>query len=415
MRLLFLTNFYPPASRGGYEQWCQEVAEGLRAKGHEVVILTSRHDRDSIPQLEPAWVVRDLYLEMEFASLRNAIQFFTHRKGHANVNLARLRQAVKEFMPDIVLVWGMWNLPRSLPALAEDLMPERIAYYMGDYWPTLPTQFMFYWQQSARHWSSALIKKFLGAIALHMLANEKTPELKLARIMFPTAFMRNELKRQGVVPQSSAIIYGAVDTSLYWSLDRSLHKPLDQGLTLLYVGRLAREKGVHTAIQALGELVHQRGYSNVKLHIVGTGEPDYEQRLHDVAALEKVQSHITFLGMQPKETMPAIYSQADVLLFTSLWDEPFGRVLVEAMAAGLVVVGTRTGGSAEILIDNENALTFSSGDASGLAAQIARLIEFPELGQQLAYRGRRQAKEKFDIQRMVNEVEAFLQGLLNEP
>ena len=54
---------------------------------------------------------------------------------------------------------------------------------------------------------------------------------------------------------------------------------------------------------------------------------------------------IEFLGMQPKDVMPELYAQADVFLFPSIWNEPFGRVLVEAMASGLVVLGTAKGGA----------------------------------------------------------------------
>ena len=413
MRLLFLTNFYPCTSRGGYEQWCQEIAEGLRAKGYEVVVLTSRHGRDSLLHPDPAWIVRDLYLEMELASLRNSFQFFTQRKMRESSNLVRLRQVVNDFLPDIVLVWGMWNLPRSLPALAEELMSDRIAYYMGDYWPTLPDQFMIYWQQPARHWSSAFVKKFLGAIAIRTLANEKRPQLKFAHIIFPTVFLRDELEPQGVKLHSTAIIYGAVDTRPYLPINRSIHEPIDKGLTLMYVGRLSYDKGVHTAIQALGEIVHRCEYSNVSLTIVGTGEADYEAYLHKLARQCQVETRVQFLGAQPKDAMPELYQRADILLFTSIWPEPFGRVIVEAMASGVVVVGAASGGAAEILVENENALLFPPGDAMGLANQITRLVESPALRKQLAEAGRQTAQTRFDLQRMITEIEAYLLGMLN--
>ena len=80
MRILFLSNFYPPASRGGYEQWCQEVLDGLRSGGHVVEVITSKHGKSSLQTSDPAWVHRSLYLEMELASLKNAIQFLKKQK-----------------------------------------------------------------------------------------------------------------------------------------------------------------------------------------------------------------------------------------------------------------------------------------------------------------------------------------------
>ncbi|RIK39243.1 MAG: hypothetical protein DCC55_18645 [Chloroflexi bacterium] len=408
MRVLFLSNFYPPASRGGYEQWCQEVTEGLRARGHEVVVLTSRHGQSLVKGTEPAWIVRDLYLEMELASLRNAVQFFTQRKVREQANLTRLRQIVESFQPDVVLMWGMWNLPRSLPALAEALLPHRVAYYMGDYWPTLPNQFTYYWQEPGRHWASALPKRLLGAVAHRILAQEERPALKFEHVMFPTAFMRDELQRQGITPKESVVIYGAVDTDPYLTCTSLPQEQRDVSIRLLFVGRLASEKGVHTVVEALGRLVYRYGYNQLQLSVVGAGDNGYEAYLQELIKQEKVQPYVTLLGMQPKETMPALYAQADLFLFASIWPEPFGRVLVEAMAAGLAVVGTATGGAAEILVDGENALVFPPGDVEGLAACIARLIDSPELRRRLVDRGRQHALQKFSIQRMTAEIELQL-------
>jgi glycogen(starch) synthase len=414
MRLLFLTNFYPPASRGGYEQWCQEVAEGLQGRGHEVAVLTSRYDREALTQPDLAGVHRELHLEMELASLRNGIQFFTSRAAHENENLARLEQLIKEFSPDSVLIWGMWNLPRSLAVLAETRLPNRVAYYMGDYWPTLPSQYEYYWQAAPRNWATAAPKHALGFVARHMLAQEKLPTLQLAHVLFPTEFMQAEFCRRQISMGRTAVIYGAADTASFVSTNGAKPARPDQPLSLLYVGRLTAEKGVHTAIEALGRLIHERGLKQLKLTIVGSGEPDYEAHLRHLTQRERVVPFVTFLGARPKETLPQLYHQADIFLFTSIWPEPFGRVIVEAMAAGVTVIGTATGGAAEILADNENALIFAPSDAAGLAAQIARLVESPLLRQQLTDAGRQTALTKFDLHRMTTEIEAYLRTIVTQ-
>ena len=414
MRLLLISNFYPPASRGGFEQWCQEVAEGLCARGHQVVVLTSRHGQGQQEGADPDWVRRELYLEMELATLRNGLQFFTSRKAHENQNLLRLRQLVESFEPDTILIWGMWNLPRSLPALAEKLRPGRVAYYMGDYWPTLPSQHEVYWQVPPRNWMTGIPKALLKPVAQRVLAGEDKPSPKLERVIFPTAFMRDEFERKGISPIETRVIYGAIDTSLYPYRNGSSDAQQDGDLSLLYIGRLLPDKGIHTAIEALGDLVHRRGFNQLKLNVIGTGEPEYEGHLRQLAGEEKVQPLVTFLGAQPKEAMPDFYGQADLFLFTSVWPEPFGRVIVEAMASGVPVVGTATGGAAEILVENENALLFPPGDAIGLAERIARLVESPDLRRRLAKGGRQTALDKFDLQRMTTDIEAYLQEVAIE-
>lgn len=411
MRILFLTNFYPPASRGGYEQWCQEVGDGLRARGHEVTILTSAHERDNLKAPDPRWVRRELRLEMELASLKNAVWFFTRRKKREQENLALLRETVRDWNPDIILIWGMWNLPRSLPALAESLMPERTVYYMGDYWPTLPSQHENYWNASPRSFLTGLPKLFLKPIARSVLLREEKPRLQLRRILFPSEFMRKEFEQLGIVSSEGRVIYGAVDTTPYLADERTPRT--NTVVSLLFIGRLTYEKGVHTAIEAVTHLVRKNRITNLSLTIVGDGEPDYVNSLHRMVDRNSLASFVTFLPAQPKDALPALYRQSDIFLFTSIWQEPFGRVIVEAMASGLAVVGTAVGGAAEMLIHDENSLVFDAGDSTSLARALQRLIESPDLRDTLGTAGRETARNKFDLQRMIEEIEGYIRSLIH--
>ena len=377
-------------------------------RGHDVTVLTSDYRRADVPKADPAWVHRDFHLEMEIASLRNAFQFFTSRKTRENENLSVLKQHIEQFAPDMILIWGMWNLHRSLPALAEKLLPGRVVYYMGDYWPTLPSQFENYWNAPARNPVTGLPKLILKPVAQRILAREERATVDFEHVLFPTGFMQKELESKGIKPQNTKVIYGAVDTNPYKNLQ---HVPdQNRDLSLLYIGRLTAEKGVHTAIEALGHLQRQN-MGKLKLTIVGDGEPEYEARLRQLVKSENVESLVTFMPAQPKEKLPALYQQADIFLFTSIWPEPFGRVIVEAMASGTTVVGAATGGAAEIMTDNENALLFAPGDAKDLADKLMKLITSPAMREKLSKAGRETAITKFDIQRMTTGIEDHLQTL----
>jgi glycosyltransferase involved in cell wall biosynthesis len=412
MKILFLSNFYPPVSRGGYEQWCQEVADGLVMRGHEVSVLTSDFKHAEVSDPDPAWVHRDLHLEMEIASLRNAFQFFTNRKAREHENLSVLKRHIKELAPDVILIWGMWNMHRSLPALAEKLMPGRVVYYMGDYWPTLPNQFENYWNAPARNFITGFPKLILKPVAQRVLAREEHAKLDLDHVLFPTVFMQKEFANRGIEPRHAEVVYGAIDTSPYKDIH---HAPIQsRDLSLLYVGRLTAEKGVHTAIEALGQLQKKSGMNRVQLTIVGDGEPEYLARLRQLAKMNNTEPLVTFMPAQPKDGLPALYQQADIFLFTSIWHEPFGRVIVEAMASGVAVIGAATGGAAEIMIDNENALLFASGDSNNLAEKLIKLIESPALRERLTKVGRETAIGKFDIQRMTTGIEEYLQTITTQ-
>lgn len=380
----------------------------MRVRGHDVTVLTSEHGKDKLTVPDPVWVHRDLHLEMELASLKNTFQFFTHRRKREAENLFCVKELIGHFKPDTVLIWGMWNLQRSIPAMIEKQMLGRTVYYMGDYWPTLPNQFENYWQSPPRNPFTGIPKLILKSFALRVLANEEKPDLKFEHVLFPTAFMQEEFKKKGITPANTKIVYGAIDTAPY------LNEYARQAdvRSLLYVGRLTHDKGVHTAIEAIKLLIREQGCKDVEFTIIGDGEPDYEVYLHQLVDKEELDSFVTFLPAQPKEKLPALYQKSGVFLFTSIWPEPFGRVIVEAMASGLAVVGTPVGGAAEILVDKKNALIFTPNDPASLAQQLRRLIDSPELRDRLSKAGRETAVSRFDIQRMISEIEAYLETIV---
>lgn len=414
MRVLFLSNLYPPATNGGFEQWCQEIADGLHRRGHDVAVLTSQFGLERIPNNEPEWVHRQLYMEMEFASfLINGLRFFTSREAREVHNQECLRQLISDFKPDLCFVWGMWNLSWSLPALAELLLPGRVVYYMADYWPALPSQHQLYWQSPAKNWVTRVPKSLLRPVAQYLLEQENRPTLTFRRALFPSRYLQEEYTKQGIIIQASRVIYGAIDTRPFVQENGSERvRSKNHRLDLLYAGRLAPEKGIPTAIKAIQILVSQREIQDVHLSIAGSGERGYVNYVHELVQREGLEDYVSFLGPVAKEAMPGLYRQFDAFLFTSTWQEPFGRVLVEALASGVAVIGTMTGGATEIMVEGENALTFSPEDSAGLADQIQKLYENPGLISQLAENGRELAISKFDIARMIAEIDEFLQTVV---
>jgi glycosyltransferase involved in cell wall biosynthesis len=182
---------------------------------------------------------------------------------------------------------------------------------------------------------------------------------------------------------------------------------------LLYAGQLVRHKGVHTAIEAMARLVSKWKMEQIHLTLVGSGHPDYEAFLRRLVAQQGLQDYVSFQKPVSKDEIPGLYQQFDVLVFPSIYEEPFARVTQEAMASGLVVVGTTTGGTRELLRHGETGLTFDPEEADGLAEQLVRLITEPGLGRRLAQAGRQTVLADFTLDRMVTEIDAYLQDIAN--
>jgi glycosyltransferase involved in cell wall biosynthesis len=155
-------------------------------------------------------------------------------------------------------------------------------------------------------------------------------------------------------------------------------------------------------------LLKERNLDHIQLSIFGSGHPDYEKHLQNQVKDRGLSDQVVFGGRVPREEMPALLRKYDVLLFPSTWEEPLARITQEAMASGLVVVGTLTGGTGELLVEGETGLTFPKEGPEELARQIVRLQEDPRLLRQLSKRGRKEVKERFDIRRTVSEIEQHL-------
>lgn len=410
MRILFLTNFYPPHERGGQEHSCRQIVEGMKQRGHETAVLTSMHGKNN-EAVEENGVCRWLYLEMDLVPWRHSIIFFTQRKKREKENLRRLDYMLQQFQPDVVFVWGMWNLPRSLPAYVEKCLPGKVLYRFAAYWPTLPSQHELYWRTPGHNWLARLIKRGLGAIALSMLANEgPPPSLKFEHTMCVSAATRDKLVKAGVPVAGAQIIHTGLDVKPYLE-DVVSHKNGKQHVDLLYAGRLCTDKGVETAVKAMTKLVFDYGFKNIKLSLAGWGTDEYVNQLQAIVAEENLTDYVTFLGLVPSDQMPTLLAKSDVLLVPSIWPEPFARIVLEGMASESVVVATPTGGTSEIVADRENGLLFAPGDADDLAQKVASLVGDPELWQQLANAGRQTVVQRFTADAMLNKIETYLQEI----
>ncbi|MEZ4665048.1 MAG: glycosyltransferase family 4 protein, partial [Caldilineaceae bacterium] len=186
-------------------------------------------------------------------------------------------------------------------------------------------------------------------------------------------------------------------------------------LQMIYFGRLVPDKGVHTAIEALGHLRERQLLQHVKLTILGGGHPDYERKLRELAEEKGVQERIQFARQIPREDIVKVLGRFDVFLFTSIWPEPMARSVMEAMAAGLLVIGTTVGGQGEMLEHGRNGLTYPAENATVLADRIDQALREPALRTQLAQAGQNMVIEKYTLERMIIEIEQFLMSVAWNP
>jgi len=189
-------------------------------------------------------------------------------------------------------------------------------------------------------------------------------------------------------------VYEGVDVNRFRPSLRT--RRVEDPFWLLFVARVSPEKGVHVLIDAFNRVAPAR--PNLRLAVIG-GEGvmprefafalDSTERVraleplwHD-GYLETCQQRVSpdlrdrveFRSWLPHDELPNRLASADALIFPSVWDEPFGMPVVEAMAAGLPVIASRVGALPEIMTDGVNGLLVPPADPSALADAIGHLAD----------------------------------------
>ena len=102
----------------------------------------------------------------------------------------------------------------------------------------------------------------------------------------------------------------------------------------------------------------------------------------------------------------------DIVVHASTQPEPFGMVIIEAMACGRAVIASQAGGAAELFVDGEDALAHPPGDATALARQIERLARDPELRSRIGAAGRETAARHFGSRRLAGELLGLYRNMI---
>ncbi|MDP2935055.1 MAG: glycosyltransferase [Dehalococcoidia bacterium] len=177
--------------------------------------------------------------------------------------------------------------------------------------------------------------------------------------------------------------------------------------TIGFAGRLVREKGLHLMLEAAAGLEGD-------WRILVVGEGPLRQQLEAAAARLGVRAKVEFVGGTPSAEMPSRYREMDVLVLPSFtvphWKEQFGRVIIEAMACGLPVVGSDSGEIPHVM--GEAGLVFPEGDVPALRSALACLMESPDLRSELGRMGRQRVLAHYTQKRIAEETYAFYERVL---
>jgi len=387
MKIGVISNLFPPKVCGGYEIGCGQVVEGLRERGENVQVLTSasclKEDRDYV------WNTLSCSMGVGFSKMSRLAKFL-YLFRHENTNLRAFKSFLQKVRPDVLYFWNLSQTSRSMLSLARQsgipygtfVFDHGLCDVSTDPWLS---QFAKVPGNQAR-----TVQRFLMAVAGLFIRRPGDLPLDFDFIDYPTQYLKSLLEKFGIRARKWNHVPWGVDTEMFHPAE-----VLPQG-KLLYVGQVSPHKGVHLAIEALGMLKAKN--PDLSLHLTIAGRcvsPSYEAELKELLALYDLKENVSFAGFVARKDLPELYRRHAILLFPSVWEEPMGISVLEAMASGMCVISSGTGGSGELFEEGVTGRFFKSGDAADLSKTIEFLTRYLDQAHAMGQNARDLALSKY--------------------
>ena len=208
---------------------------------------------------------------------------------------------------------------------------------------------------------------------------------------------RSNYLMQGIKKEKTVVIPLGIDAQEF--LPVSHHTQKEKDFIVTSVGRMNEWKGQWILLEAI-PLITQK-IKNVQFWLVGDGpeRPNLERKAHVLNISQFVKFKGTFHRIQN------ILSSSDLLIHTPVKPEPFGRIIIEAMAMQIPVIATNLGGPSEYITNNRDGILIDTKRPDVLAEKIVQVLENPDLRQKMGEAARKTVIKQFDNKNIMKEIE----------
>lgn len=351
------------------------------------------------PALEAVSGVTTHLNQLFDSSLANEVTFLHFQVGSEGRNEIFLQKLARLFLSPIAFTMFLLRYRPHIVHLNSSLMPK-------SYW---------------RDISYLLIARLFQRKVVYQVHGGDLPDEFFADNAFLTGILRWVLSLPDVV-----VLLAQVELDAYMhfvpgqhlvvaanaiNAKRLVAKPIKNKtagpLRLVYLGRLAREKGIYEAFEAIGFLV--KNGRNLYFSVAGSGpeEAAIKQRVDELGLSE----YVRFLGPLFGDAKDMLWSASDIFVFPT-YREGLPYALLEAMAAGAVPITTRVGGIPDVMQDGVHGLLVEAKDPAGLARAIARLDDDREALACMAAAGRQRVLAEYTVERLAQDFKRIYASLI---
>ena len=392
---------------GGEEQHVINLSRELVQRGHQVAIATIKHSKQADYEIDA---------EVRIYRLQGTIQRMSQLhnedgRRHAppfpdpEITLG-IRRVLKLEQPDIVHAHN-WLVYSYLPLAAK--RKAGLVVTLHDYSLQCAIKRFMYRGSPC---SGPGVCKCIGCANAHYgaikggaiyISNQMMGNLERNAVDMFLAVSRVTAENNGLV--SSGLPYQVVpnfvpdDLGLQQDSQHPLLDQLPKNDFLLFVGDLSAEKGVKVLLQAFA------GLKNAPpLVLIG-------RRTSDTP--EELPPNVLMLGSWPHSAVMQAWKRSSIALVPSVWTEPFGMVVIEAMSAGRPLIASRIGGIPDIVTHGESGLLVNPGDTEGLRQAIELLLAKPEMRQQMGKDAEHRSAE-FRASAVIPRIEQIYHSIISQ-
>lgn len=328
MKILIINTFYYPNMIGGTENSVKILAENLAKIGNEVAIYSV--DGEKNKKIE---IINNVKIYRYKKSKNNKL--VKKIKGINNNSIKKqIKEVIEDFKPDIIHTNNLFEISNIVWKIAKKEYDIPIIHTLRDYWMLYPI----------------VSKEKLSKILFQPFMKERTKYVDI--VTAPSKYTLNKFIQAGYFKSSvKECVYNAVDIDIEETktIIEKRKKIDNEKIRFMYVGMLSENKGIRNLLEAFSRMEDD----NISLHIYGQGELE-----NLVINSEEQDIRIKYHGQLNTEELKEEWKKNDVLIVPSIWEEPFGRVVIEANQYGLPVIGTNRAGILETINNINTGITY---------------------------------------------------------
>ncbi len=363
---LTILQMIPSLKQGGVETGTVDLARNLILQGHRAIVLSS--GGPLVKELE------------EMGAIHYTLPIHRKLPWHFPKLARRVAEIVESHGVDVIHARS--RVPALVGFLAWRQVARKASFRMGGR-KTIPC----FVTTAHGYYSNHPVSRIMGwgrtvianseIVARHMIDDFKVP------------------------PERIRLIPRGVDLGQYAWKEPRKEAPKGEWIVAA-IGRITPIKGHRELLRAFS--VAAKSFPRARLKIVGDADAkhqNYLRELKGLAAQLALEERVEFIGHEAD--VSRLLEQVDLAVLSSTGPEAFGRVLIEAGAAGVPVVATRVGGVPEVVMDRKTGLLVPPGDPMALGAAMTLLLKDRNLAQQMSRENRRRIESVYPLARMVGE------------